>query len=146
RFDNAYLARVPEADMLVKESYEYWDGTGWALNDEAAAAPVIDVPVAELSVAYNSYYDKYMMTYLNENRYAIVMRSSDSLTSGWSAETEIATGAEYPGLYGAFIHPWTNDGRDLYFLMSEWAPYNVVLMHSTLDIGDPAENLIEDPS
>ncbi len=146
RFDAAYLARVAEADMLDFEQYEYWNGTGWVLNNEAAAVPIVEQPVSELSVVYNSYYNKYMMTYLNENRYAIVMRSSSSLTGGWSAETEIATGAEYPGLYGAFIHPWTNDGRDLYFLMSEWGPYNVVLMKSKLDVGTPAKNLIADPS
>ncbi|WP_099159511.1 DUF4185 domain-containing protein [Virgibacillus ndiopensis] len=146
RFDNAYLARVAEEDMLEKERYEYWDGSDWIRNDEAAAVPVIDVPVSELSVQYNSYYDKWIMMYLNENRYAMVMRSSSSLTEGWSAETVVATGEEYPGLYGGFIHPWTNDGKDLYFLMSEWGPYNVALMKAELDIGTPSPNLVVDPS
>ncbi|WP_211231465.1 DUF4185 domain-containing protein [Paenibacillus harenae] len=146
RFDSAYLARAAEADMLVKEQYEYWNGTDWTKNDEAAAVAVIDVPVSELSVAYNSYYDKYMMTYLNENRYAIVMRSSSSLTGGWSAETEVVRGAEFPGLYGGFIHPWTNDGRDLYMVVSEWGPYNSILMRAKLDVGTPSVNLIADPS
>lgn len=146
RFDNAYLARVSEADMLVKEKYEYWNGTSWLLNNEAAAAPVVEAPVSELSVAYNSYYDKWIMTYLNENRYAIVMRSSSSLTGGWSAETEIVTGAQFPGLYGGFIHPWTNSGRDLYFVMSEWGPYNSFLMQAKLDVGSPVHNLVADPS
>ncbi|MBD2867395.1 DUF4185 domain-containing protein [Paenibacillus arenilitoris] len=146
RFDNAYLARAAEADMLVKEQYEYWNGTGWTKNDEAAAVAVVDVPVSELSVAYNSYYDKYIMTYLNENRYAIVMRSSSSLTGGWSAETEVVRGAEYPGLYGGFIHPWTNDGRELYMVVSEWGPYNSILMRATLDVGTPQSNLVADPS
>lgn len=117
RFDNAYLARVAEKDILVKERYEYWNGSGWTEGDESAAAAVVDAPVSELSVVYNSYYDKYIMMYLNENRYAMVIRSSSSLTEGWSAETEVATGAEFPGLYGGYIHPWTNDGKDLYFLV-----------------------------
>lgn len=146
RFDNAYLARVAEANMLVKAEYEYWNGTGWTKNNEAAAKAVVDVPVSELSVAYNSYYDKWIMTYLNENRYAIVMRSSSNLTGGWSAETEVMRGAEYPGLYGGFIHPWTNGGRDLYMVVSEWGPYNTILMRSTLDVGTPSPNLIADPS
>ncbi|TKC15412.1 DUF4185 domain-containing protein [Robertmurraya kyonggiensis] len=146
RFDAAYLARVKPENMLVKEEYEYWNGSEWIKNNEAAAVPVIEAPVSELSVAYNSKYKKYIMTYLNENRYALVMRSSDSLTGGWSDEVEIATGAEFPGLYGAFIHPWTNDGDDLYFVMSEWGPYNTVLMHSTLSKGTPVSNLIQDPS
>lgn len=146
RFDAAYLARVKPENMLVKEEYEYWNGSEWIKNNEAAAVPVIEAPVSELSVAYNSKYKKYIMVYLNENRYALVMRSSDSLTGGWSDEVEIATGAEFPGLYGGFIHPWTNDGDDLYFVMSEWGPYNTVLMHSTLSKGIPVANLIQDPS
>lgn len=146
RFDGAYLARVPEADVLTKEKYEYWNGSDWSVNDESAAAKVIDDPVGELSVAYNSYYHKYIMTYLNEDRAAIALRSSSELTGGWSGESEIATGDEYPALYGAFIHPWSLQGKDLYFLMSQWGPYNVFLMHSTLEIGSPARNLIADPS
>lgn len=146
RFDKAYLARTGEADLLNKEKYEYWSGTSWIVNDEAAAKAIVDAPVSELSVAYNSYYEKWIMTYLNENRYAIVMRSSSSLTGGWSAETEVVTGAEFPGLYGGFIHPWTNNGKDLYMVVSEWGPYNSILMHSTLNVGTPLSNLIADPS
>ncbi|MBB6636910.1 DUF4185 domain-containing protein [Cohnella thailandensis] len=146
RFDGAYLARVPEADVLAKEKYEYWNGSDWIAGDESAAAKVIVDPVGELSVAYNSYYGKYIMTYLNEDRAAIVLRSSSELTGGWSGESEIATGDEYPALYGAFIHPWSLQGKDLYFLMSQWVPYNVFLMHSTLEIGSPATNEIADPS
>ncbi|MGP4041087.1 DUF4185 domain-containing protein [Gracilibacillus sp. D59] len=146
RMDSAYLARVEESTFLKKEEYEYWNGTEWIKNDEEAAVPVIEQPVSELSVVYNSYYDKWIMVYLNENRYAMVMRSSSNLTDGWSAETEIATGKEFPGLYGGYIHPWTNDGKDLYFLMSEWGPYNVVLMKSELKEGTPKPNRIADPS
>lgn len=73
RFDNAYVARVPEADVLVKANYEYWNGTGWVQNNEAAAVEVVDAPISELSVAYNSYYKKWIMVYLNEDRAAIVM-------------------------------------------------------------------------
>lgn len=146
RFDGVYLARVPEADVLTKMKYEYWNGAGWTAGDESAATRVIDDPVGELSVAYNSYYDKYIMTYLNEDRAAIALRSSSELTGGWSGESEIATGDEYPALYGAFIHPWSLQGKDLYFLMSQWVPYNVFLMHSTLEIGEPARNLVADPS
>lgn len=129
-----YLARVEKDNLLNKDYYEYWNGTTWLKGDESVAAAVVDAPVSELSVAYNSYFDKWIMIYFNENCYAMVMRSSSSLMSGWSDETIIATGEEYPGLYGGFIHPWTNDEKDLYFVLSEWGPYNVVLMHSTLDI------------
>ncbi len=146
RMDHAYLARVEESEFLNKQEYAYWNGNEWIKDKEEVAIPVIDTPVSELTVVYNSYYNKWIMVYLNENRYAMVMRSSGNLTHGWSPETEIATGAEFPGLYGGYIHPWTNDGQDLYFLMSEWGPYNVVLMKSELKEGDPKPNLISDPS
>lgn len=146
RFEPAYLARVLEANILDKDEYEYWNGKDWIKEDESVAVPVIEAPVSELSVAYNSHFKKYIMIYLNENRYAVVMRSSDGLTHGWSDEVEIATGEEFPGLYGTYIHPWTNDSTDLYFLMSEWGPYNVVLMKSELMIGTPKPNLVQDPS
>lgn len=146
RFDGIYLARVAEADMLDGTKYEYWNGADWTPNDEAAAVRIVEGPVGELSVAYNSYYDKYIMAYLNEDRAAIALRSSSELTGGWSGESEIATGEEYPALYGAFIHPWSLQGKDLYFLMSQWVPYNVFLMHSTLELGTPPVNLMSDPS
>lgn len=140
RFDDAYLARVPEADMLEKTHYEYWNGSDWIEDDEDAAVPVIDAPVSELSVQYNSHFDKWIMMYLNEDRYAMVVRTSSHLMEGWSEEAVVATGEEYPALYGGFIHPWTNDGKDLYFVMSEWEPYNVVLMKAELQPGTPGEN------
>lgn len=145
RFDGAYLARVTEADMLDKSKYEYWNGSGWSVNNEADAVIVVDAPVSELSVARNTYYDKWIMTYLNEDRASIIMRSSSGLTSGWSAESEIAKSTDFPDLYGGFIHPWTNNGTDLYFLMSQWKPYNVFLMRSKLQIGSPVHNLVADP-
>ncbi|MDG0814113.1 DUF4185 domain-containing protein [Cohnella rhizosphaerae] len=96
RFGGIYLSRVPEADILTKASYEYWNGTDWTANDETAAVRIVDAPAGELSVAYNAYYDKYIMTYLNEDRAAIALRSSSELTGGWSGESEIATGGGIP--------------------------------------------------
>lgn len=134
RMESAYIARVQEQSILDKNQYEYWDGSEWKIDKEEAATPVIEAPVSELSVAYNSFYKKWIMVYLNEHRSAIVMRSSSSLTDSWSDEVVLMTSQDYPGLYGGFIHPWTNTGSDLYYLTSEWGPYNVFLMHSTLDI------------
>ncbi|MFC5464654.1 DUF4185 domain-containing protein [Lederbergia graminis] len=141
----AHIARVPEEDMLVKESYEYWNGSDW-VNDESASVSIIDAPMSEMSIMYNSYYDKYILMYLNINSYAMVIRTSDHLTHGWSEEVTVATGAEFPQLYGGYMHPWSMDGKDLYFVMSLWQPYNVVLMHSTLDVKRAKVNLLEDPS
>lgn len=133
RFGNAYLARVKEEDVLEKDKYTYWNGSEWDSTDEASAIPVIDAPVSELSIQYNSHYNKWLMMYLNEDRYSMVVRSSSILEEGWSSEKIIATGEEFPGLYGGYIHPWTNNGKEIYFVMSEWGPYNVALMKAQLD-------------
>lgn len=139
-----HLARVKEADMLEKKRYEYWNGKDWS-HDESTAEPLFDAPLSEPSLMYNDYYEKWIMIHGNQDYQGLVMRSSSSLTEGWSGETMIADGRDYAGPYGGYIHPWAN-GKDLYFLMSEWGPYNVFLMKTTLGIGEPHENLIEDPS
>ena len=55
-----------------------------------------------------------------------------ALTGPWSGPRVLVAGADYPALYGGFIDPLHNDGRDLYFTLSQWGPYNVFWMHTTL--------------
>lgn len=132
RFGPAYLARVPEARVLSKPDYQYWDGQAWHSGDEASAVPIVEAPVAELSVQYNTHFDRWLMLYFDANRYAIVLRDAKRITGPWSDEKVVATGIDYPQLYGGYIHPWFNDGADLYFTMSQWQPYNVFLIKTHL--------------
>ena len=60
------------------------------------------------------------------------MRDATKLTGRWSGEQTLVKNTDYPGLYGGFIYPWATDGNQLYFLMSQWEPYNVYLMRATL--------------
>jgi hypothetical protein len=145
RFGDVYLARVPEGSMLTKSDYEYWDGSTWQINNEGVAKPIIKGPAGELSVQYNSYYGRWLITYLDEDRYALVLRDSASLTGPWTGEKVLATGSEYPQLYGAYIHPWFNDGPDIYFNMTQWDPYNVFFMHAALNLDNLGENILSDP-
>ncbi|MBD2867193.1 DUF4185 domain-containing protein [Paenibacillus arenilitoris] len=143
RVGNIFLTRVPEADMLDKASYEYWSGNGWTLNDEAAAKPVAMGPAGEMSVAYNSHFDKWFMAYKNKARQALVIREADEPTGPWTGEKIVKRGA---GLYGPFIHPWYNDGDELYFTMSRWRPeYNVFFMKADLVEDSLEGNLLSDP-
>ncbi len=143
RLGDVYLARVPENSLLTKSAYRYWNGNLWDAN-EAAARPVAKGQAGELSVAYNSYHGRWLMTYLNEARQAIVMRDAPSLTGPWNGEKIVARSSAYPGLYGAFIHPWSMNGSSLYFLMSQWTPYNVFLMRSTLTSDTAGNNVVSD--
>jgi hypothetical protein len=144
RLGNVYLARVPESALLNINAYQYWDGNGWSTS-QAAASPVVIGIAGELSVAYNSYFQRFIMTYLNEHRQAVVMRDSATLTGPWSGEKVLARAASFPGLYNAFIHPWTNAGTELYFIMSQWTPYNTFLMRATLASDAFGSNLLSEP-
>lgn len=89
------LARVPEADVLMKSSYAYWTGSTWS-SAESSAVDVIAAPVAELSVQRNAYSGKWLMTYMRDGD--IVLRNAGGPTSSWSTPEVIASSADYPGL------------------------------------------------
>jgi hypothetical protein len=131
RFGGAHLARVSPSDILEPAAYEYWTGDGWA-RDEFAAVPVIDGPVGELSVAYNVHFGQWFAMHLDEDRAAIVLRTADRLQGPWTSGEVVVSGRDYPALYGGYLHPWALDGEDIYFLLSQWGPYNVFLMRARL--------------
>jgi hypothetical protein len=144
RLGAARLARVPEASVLTKSAYTYWTGSGWSAS-ESAAVDVVSGPVAELSVQKNAYTGGWVMTYMQGSD--IVLRSASGPTASWSVPQVIASSADYPGLYGGFIHPWSS-GPNLYFALSQWNPYNVYLMRVGLTPsgGVDKPNLVADPS
>lgn len=131
RFGGVSLARVPTDQVLDMDAYTYWDGADWSAS-RGAAVEIVPAPVGELSVAWNAFLDRWIMTYLDEHRRAIVIRESPALTGPWSDALELVSGSEYPSLYGAFLHPWASDGEVIYFNMSQWGPYNVRLMRARL--------------
>ncbi|GIO96701.1 hypothetical protein J14TS5_17870 [Paenibacillus lautus] len=146
RFGDVYLARVPENGLLNIGDYRYWDGNGWSAA-QAAARPVAIGVAGEMSVAYNSHFKRYIMTYLNEDRQAIVMRDAATPIGPWSGEKILVPG-DFTGLgqYNAYMHPQSNNGPELYFIMSTWYPdYNTHLMKATLTPDMLGENIISDP-
>ncbi|MBN8471531.1 DUF4185 domain-containing protein [Corallococcus exiguus] len=144
RFGNVHLARVPEGALLDINAYRYWDGNGWSAS-QAAARPVVIGIAGELSVAYNAALGRFLMTYLNEHRQAVVMRDAGTPTGPWSGEKLLATGAAFPGVYNGFIHPWGNSASELYFITSQWTPYNTFLMRATLTADAEGNNLLSEP-
>jgi len=132
RFGGVHLARVVPERILSIDTYEYWDGSAWVAGDPAAATTIVPAPVGELSVRWNSYYNAWVMMYLNEEKYAIVLRTADEITGPWSDEHVVATGVEYPALYAPYQFPKWNDGPDIFFTMSMFGPYQVYLMKTSL--------------
>jgi hypothetical protein len=126
------LARVSTSDILEPARYEYWTGARWVVNDPFAAVPVLPGPVAELSVLYSVHFGQWLAVHLDEGRAALVLRTAPELAGPWTDPQVIASGAEYPGLYGGFLHPESACGPAIYYAMSQWSPYNVYLMRTTL--------------
>ncbi|MPY81654.1 MAG: DUF4185 domain-containing protein, partial [Actinophytocola sp.] len=88
----------------------------------------------ELSVQWNSYYQKWLMTYLNDDDEvnAIELRTADRLTGPWSAPQTVVTAEEVPALYAPYLPPRWNDGPDIYFTLSRFDHYDVFWWHTSL--------------
>jgi hypothetical protein len=98
--------------------------------------------VSEMSVQYNEYLGKYVVLYA-DGRNNVQLRTADEPEGPWSDPLTIATSVRYPGLYAPMIHPWSGTGKltdkngdpdvsNLYWNMSLWGNYNVVLMQTDL--------------
>jgi len=131
RFGDAYVARVPERQLLNPLAYEYWTGTAWLPGVSVIAAPIAAGPIGELSVRYDDILRSWEMMYLDESREAIVVRLAPQPTGPWGAPIPVATASKYPHLYGGFLNP-DSRGADIYFTMTQYDRYNVSLMHATL--------------
>ncbi len=142
RFGGVQLARVAEDSLLDMGAYRYFSGVEagearWS-EEAAEAATVVEAPVGELSVMWNESLGRWTMTYLDEMKAALVIRSAHTLWGPWGEASILVSGSDYPQLYGAYMHPWLteNDGESIYFTMSLWRPYNVFLMRARLAPGE----------
>jgi hypothetical protein len=132
RWGAGRLARVSTSDILEPAAYEYWTGERWHPGDPFAAKPVMAAPVAELSILYNTHFNRWIGLHHDEARAAIVLRTAEELTGPWTAGQVVVSGTDFPGLYGGFLHPDSANGPTIYYAMSQWAPYNVYLMRTVL--------------
>ncbi|KLO27644.1 hypothetical protein ABW16_15430 [Mycolicibacter heraklionensis] len=133
RAGSAYLSRVPERTIPDLTTYQYWNGDSgsWVPSNPAAATPVIPGPVGEMSVQYNTYLRQYLALYGNGGN-DVVARTAPTPQGPWSAEqTLIPTGQIPGGIYAPYVHPWST-GKDVYFTLSLWNAYDVMLMHTVL--------------
>lgn len=126
-----FLSRVPENSVANLAAYEYFTPFGWLRNMPFLAIQVVWAPGSEMSVAYNDYLKKFVMLY-TDSFSNVVMRTADKPEGSWSLATKIVSTTDVPGgIYAPYIHPWSS-GRDLYFTLSLWSNYSVMLMRTTL--------------
>lgn len=127
-----FLARVDPAEVGDPGSYQQWTGTGWSSRIRRAR-PVASGPAGELSAAFHTGLRRWLLVHLDDPGRRIVLRSAEHPTGPWSDGEELLSGAEHPGLYGGYLHPWHLDGPHVYLTMSLWHPYAVYLVRARLD-------------
>lgn len=152
----AYVARVTNENILDVSKYEYykaassgWFGSSearWVKGSPSSASAVIGksggacastkpgYTVSEMSVQYNEYLQKYIVLYGDQFN-NIVMRTSDTPEGAWSDATVLMS-QQSGGIYAPMLHPWSpstqGTGSDLYWNLSLWSEYNVMLMKTDL--------------
>jgi hypothetical protein len=133
RSGSAYVARVPQAYVPDLRKYEYWnaDQNAWVPANPAAATPVIPGPVGEMSAQYNTYLKQYLVMYGNGAN-DVVARTAPAPQGPWGPEQLLVPSMQFPGgIYAPYLHPWST-GRELYYNLSLWSAYNVMLMKTVL--------------
>jgi hypothetical protein len=149
---NAWVSNQAKAAPVLGDSTRSTGLFGWAIdlaNDPnvlgGSLAGFIGAKtggnVSEMSVQYNEYLGKYVVLYGNGAN-NVILRTADDPTGPWSDPVTIATSVQYPGLYAPMIHPLSGTGQltdgtnpdtsNLYWNMSLWGNYNVVLMKTDL--------------
>jgi hypothetical protein len=131
------LMMVEERLILQKGAYRYFSGFSssgptWSPS-ESAAVDVAGGPAGEVSVRWNEWLGRFVMTYLDEPKGLMVVREAPRPWGPWSAPVPIARYEDYPKMYGAFMKPGyeENRGQSLYFVMSLHGPYNTYWMKTT---------------
>ena len=85
-----------------------------------------------MSAQYNDYLKQYLVLYTNGGNNDVIARTAPSPkdlgvpSSRWSRSFQMPG-----GIYAPMIHPWST-GKDLYFNLSLWSAYDVMLMHTVL--------------
>ncbi|RAP77534.1 DUF4185 domain-containing protein [Paenibacillus montanisoli] len=138
RFGGVQLMKVGEADIEKAGAYRYYagddkEGTPIWSEDRSKAKTVVDDTVGELSVVWNPYLERWLMTYLKEGQ-GVVIREGLAPWGPWGEAIDLVKASDQPGLYGPFMNDrYTADGgKTIYFTLSLWDPYNVFWFRASL--------------
>jgi hypothetical protein len=133
RLGGVQLMKVRERDVEKQGAYRYFTGLSadgaprWS-TAISAAKTIVDGTVGELSVVWNSYLDRWLMTYTDGGSGSASIREAAAPWGRWSDAMTLVSAADVPGgLYAPFMLPkyTANHGRTIYFTLSKWGPYNV---------------------
>lgn len=162
RRSNPHLACIPASEITNHQAIQYWNGGRWSHSESEAKPLFEDPTIGELSVAWCDPLKKWIMLYNTGNPRGIVFRVAEKPWGPWTDSKvlfDAQTGYgkfmhisykdkrvdnvqdpwrpdEYGGEYGPYMIPRffkkIPNGARIYFLMSTWNPYTVVLMRADL--------------
>ncbi|MCX5043090.1 DUF4185 domain-containing protein [Aldersonia sp. NBC_00410] len=132
RFGAPRVSRVPETQIRDLGAYRYWNGSDWVVG-AGNAVDVIGAPVGEMSASWSPYLNKYVALFRNEPTAQVELWSADAPQGPWTRDKVLFNAVDLPGaFYAPFIHP-ASAGNWLYFTLSLWEGYNVMLVRTDLD-------------
>ncbi|WP_245987469.1 DUF4185 domain-containing protein [Cohnella lupini] len=138
RFGGVQLMKVSESNVENLGEYRYFMGLDdkgdplWG-TDMKKARSVVDDTAGELSVVWNPYLERWLMTYLKEGR-GVVIREGLTPWGPWGEALDLVKASDYPGLYAPYMNDRFigDDGKTIYFSLSLWDPYNVFWFKASL--------------
>lgn len=108
RFGGVQLMKVAEPDVEKPDAYRYFtgaaaDGTPQWSPDQNAATTIVQDTVGELSVVWNDYLDRWLMTYIDGGTTDTSIREAAAPWGPWSDPMPLVTQADAPGLYSPYM-------------------------------------------
>lgn len=139
RFGGVQLMKVAEADVETQSAYRYFTGVDpdgepqWS-SDMSAAATIVEDTVGELSVVWNDYLDRWLMTYTNGGGLGTTIREGLTPWGPWGEGLALVSAEQAPGLYSPYMSSSyvADGGRTIYFTLSLWGPYQVYWYRASL--------------
>jgi Domain of unknown function (DUF4185) len=131
RFGGVKLMKVAERDVEEQSAYRYFTGTKNDVSEwspqESKARTIVNGTVGELSVAWNDYLSRWLMTSTDGAAEGATIREGVEPWGPWSEPITFLTQDTLPGLYAPYLNPRyvANGGRTVYFTISQWGPYQV---------------------
>jgi hypothetical protein len=131
RFGGVQLMKVAEEDVEDQSAYRYFTGTKGSTpqwdKDISKARTIVDGTVGELSVVWNAYLDRWLMTSTDGGGAGATIREGITPWGPWSEPIGLLSQEDLPGVYAPYLHPAyvENGGKTVYFTVSQWDPYQV---------------------
>jgi hypothetical protein len=107
---------IPMSGSRGRDSFST---TTWFRDDPSGATQALPHDRSSLALYCNGNND-------------VVARTAPAPQGPWGPEQLLVASSDFPGgIYAPYLHPWST-GKEIYYNLSLWSDYNVMLMKTTL--------------